>query len=176
MDCTDRSRRRGSRRLPSRPRKRFGRTCKTIWPNLPAHLADNRRKPGRTGPPRRFRRRELALMPCSVNISSRSPYDVTGPGGHRANMRPPANHITWRIGGGLRGECGWPCCDMHEVAVAPNIGHRHRYRCRLCTSVLEFEPEVSQPSWTECPHCGQACRFERRARYSLTLCARINEG
>jgi hypothetical protein len=46
--------------------------------------------------------------------------------------------------------------DMHGVAVAPNIGYGHRYQCWLCkcTSVLEFEPEVSQPSWTECPHCG----------------------
>jgi hypothetical protein len=39
------------------------------------------------------------------------------------------------------------------AATAPN---RHHYRCWLCKceSVLEFEPDASESSWTECHHCG----------------------
>ena len=34
--------------------------------------------------------------------------------------------------------------------------YRHHYRCCLCDceGVLEFEPDASGPSWTECQHCG----------------------
>ena len=40
-----------------------------------------------------------------------------------------------------------------EVEIAPC---RHHYRCWLCNyeGVLEFEPDASWPSWTECQHCG----------------------
>lgn len=39
---------------------------------------------------------------------------------------------------------------------ARTVCHRHRYRCWLCKyeGVLEFEPNPSGPSWTECHHCG----------------------
>jgi hypothetical protein len=40
-----------------------------------------------------------------------------------------------------------------EVEIVP---YRHHYRCCLCKyeGVLEFEPDASGPSWTECQHCG----------------------
>jgi len=40
-----------------------------------------------------------------------------------------------------------------EVEVVP---FRHQYRCCLCgyEGVLEFEPDVSGPHWTECHDCG----------------------
>jgi len=40
-----------------------------------------------------------------------------------------------------------------EVEIIP---YRHHYRCWLCKyeGVLEFEPDASWPSWTECQHCG----------------------
>jgi hypothetical protein len=36
------------------------------------------------------------------------------------------------------------------------VSYRHRYQCWACkcTGVLEFEPDVSEPGWTECHHCG----------------------
>ena len=46
--------------------------------------------------------------------------------------------------------------DIPVVAVAPDVPYRHHYRCGLCKceGVLEFEPDASEPSWTECHHCG----------------------
>ena len=46
--------------------------------------------------------------------------------------------------------------DIPVVAVAADIPYRHHYRCWLCKceGVLEFEPDASEPSWTECHHCG----------------------
>ena len=46
--------------------------------------------------------------------------------------------------------------DMRVVAVAADVSFRHHYRCLLCKceGVLEFEPDASKPSWTECHHCG----------------------
>jgi hypothetical protein len=45
--------------------------------------------------------------------------------------------------------------DIPVVAVATDIPYRHHYRCWLCKceGVLEFEPDASEPSWTECHHC-----------------------
>jgi len=36
------------------------------------------------------------------------------------------------------------------------VSYRHRYRCWLCRyeGVLEFEPDASEPGWTECHDCG----------------------
>jgi hypothetical protein len=47
----------------------------------------------------------------------------------------------------------------HEIrvgAVAADVPYLHHYRCWLCKceDVLEFEPDASQPSWTECHYCG----------------------
>jgi hypothetical protein len=46
--------------------------------------------------------------------------------------------------------------DIPEVTVAPHVPYRHHYRCWLCKceGVLEFAPDASEPSWTECRHCG----------------------
>ena len=46
--------------------------------------------------------------------------------------------------------------DVPGVVVAPDVPYRHHYRCWLCKceGVLEFEPDASGPSWTECQHCG----------------------
>jgi len=46
--------------------------------------------------------------------------------------------------------------DIPVVAVAADGPYRHHYRCWLCNceGVLEFEPDASKPSWTECHHCG----------------------
>jgi hypothetical protein len=54
------------------------------------------------------------------------------------------------------GEAFTICHDVTEVAVAPDVPYRHHYRCWLCKceDVLEFEPDASEPSWTECHHCG----------------------
>ena len=42
-----------------------------------------------------------------------------------------------------------------RVVELENIPYRHHYRCWLCKceGVLEFEPDASEPSWTECHHC-----------------------
>jgi hypothetical protein len=48
----------------------------------------------------------------------------------------------------------------HLVVVAESAqltpSYRHRYVCWACkyAGVLEFEPKASEPSWTECHHCG----------------------
>jgi hypothetical protein len=46
--------------------------------------------------------------------------------------------------------------DIGVVAAAADVAYRHHYRCWLCKceGVLEFEPDASEPSWTECHHCG----------------------
>jgi len=50
--------------------------------------------------------------------------------------------------------------DLRTIIVTcqdtPCVPYRHQYQCWLCKheGVLEFEPDVSQPSWTECHHCG----------------------
>ena len=45
--------------------------------------------------------------------------------------------------------------DIHiaEVEVVP---YRHYYRCWLCKyeGILQFEPDASRSSWTECDRCG----------------------
>ena len=40
--------------------------------------------------------------------------------------------------------------------LPPVFSYRHRYQCWACkfVSVLEFEPDASEPSWTECHECG----------------------
>ncbi len=40
-----------------------------------------------------------------------------------------------------------------DVEIVP---YRHHYRCWLCKCEggLEFEPDASGPSWTECQNCG----------------------
>jgi hypothetical protein len=44
----------------------------------------------------------------------------------------------------------------HDNCVQSVAAYRHHYRCWLCKceDVLEFEPDASEPSWTECHHCG----------------------
>ena len=46
--------------------------------------------------------------------------------------------------------------DSPVVAVAPDVAYGHHYRCWLCkcVGVLDFELDASEPSWTECHHCG----------------------
>jgi len=46
--------------------------------------------------------------------------------------------------------------DIRVVAVAPDVPYRHHYRCWLCKCEgdLGFEPDASEPSWTECHYCG----------------------
>jgi hypothetical protein len=46
--------------------------------------------------------------------------------------------------------------DIRVGVVAAGIPFRHHYRCWLCKceGVLEFEPDASEPSWTECHYCG----------------------
>jgi len=46
----------------------------------------------------------------------------------------------------------------HDIRIAEIevIPHRHHYRCWLCKyeGALQFQPDLSRPSWTECDHCG----------------------
>jgi hypothetical protein len=46
----------------------------------------------------------------------------------------------------------------HDIRVVEVeiVHYRHQYRCCLCEyeGVLEFEPDASRPSWTECHDCG----------------------
>jgi len=46
--------------------------------------------------------------------------------------------------------------DARVGTVVSDVWPRHHYRCWLChcDGVLEFEPDASEPSWTECHHCG----------------------
>ena len=46
--------------------------------------------------------------------------------------------------------------DIRVVASAADVAYRHQYRCWLCRceGALEFEPDASAPSCTECHHCG----------------------
>ena len=43
-----------------------------------------------------------------------------------------------------------------RVVKGEIVSYRHHYRCCLCEyeGVLEFEPDASGPSWTECHDCG----------------------
>ena len=45
---------------------------------------------------------------------------------------------------------------ISETWQAETVSYRHRYRCWLCKSkgAIEFEPDASEPSWTECHECG----------------------
>ena len=54
------------------------------------------------------------------------------------------------------GETVTICHAGTEVGVAPDQRFRHQFRCWLCqcANVLEFEPDASEPSWTECHECG----------------------
>lgn len=40
--------------------------------------------------------------------------------------------------------------------VAPTVSYRHRYLCWACrcSGVMEFEPDATEPSYTECHQCG----------------------
>jgi hypothetical protein len=48
--------------------------------------------------------------------------------------------------------------DRHHIRIVKGgiVPYRHHYRCCLCDyeGVLEFEPDASEPSWTECHDCG----------------------
>ena len=46
--------------------------------------------------------------------------------------------------------------NTEPVQLTPVVSYRHRYLCWACrcTGVLQFEPDASEPGWTECHHCG----------------------
>lgn len=46
--------------------------------------------------------------------------------------------------------------NAEPVELPPLVSYRHHYHCWACrcAGVLEFEPDDSEPSWTECRHCG----------------------